>query len=93
LKVLSPQNINMYDLLTSSVLFLVLVPGVLVTLPPTGGLVAAVVHAVVFYVIQRYVAQYVPWWGIWVLAAVAVVLKLTTAAAPASTGMFSGGRR
>jgi hypothetical protein len=82
----------MYDLLTSSVLFLVLVPGVLVTLPPGGGLSAAVVHAVVFYVVQRFVAQYVPWWGIWVLAAVAVGLKLFSSPAQ-STSVFSGGRR
>lgn len=66
----------MYDLLTSSVLFLVLVPGVLVTIPPGGGIWAAVVHAIVFYVVQRYVASYVPWWGIWVIAAIALALKL-----------------
>jgi hypothetical protein len=82
----------MYDLLTSSVLFLVLVPGVLVTIPPGGGVTAAVVHAIVFYVVQRYVAQYVPWWGIWILATVAVLLKVfSTPAAP--TSGFSGGRR
>lgn len=79
----------MYDLLTSSVLFLVLVPGVLVTIPPGGGLLAAIVHAVVFYVVQRYVAAFVPWWGIWVLAAVAVALKVF--ATPSSPTM--GGRR
>jgi hypothetical protein len=79
----------MYDLLTSSVLFLVLVPGVLVSIPPGGGLIAAVVHAIVFYVVQRYVATFVPWWGIWVLAAVAVALKVF--ATPAAPTM--GGRR
>jgi energy-converting hydrogenase Eha subunit G len=83
----------MYDLLTSSILFLVLVPGVLVTIPPGGGVVAAVVHAVVFYVVQRYVAQYVPWWGVWVLAAIAVALKLFGGASSAPTSTFSGGRR
>ena len=82
----------MYDLLTSSVLFLALVPGVLVTLPPGGGLTAAIVHAIVFYVVQRYVAAYVPWWGIWILGAIAILLKVfATPAAPTSS--FSGGRR
>ena len=80
----------MYDLLTSSVLFVVLVPGVLVTLPPGGGLSAAIVHAVVFYVVQRYVAQYVPWWGIWILATVAILLK---AFGSTPTAPVSGGRR
>jgi hypothetical protein len=79
----------MYDLLTSSVLFVLLVPGVLVTLPPGGGIWAAVVHAIVFYVVQRFVAAYVPWWGIWVAAAVVLALKLfSTPAAPTM-----GGRR
>jgi len=79
----------MYDLLTSAILFLVLVPGVLVTIPPGGGVWAAVVHAIVFYVVQRYVAQYVPWWGIWVVAAIALLLKVfSTPAAPTM-----GGRR
>lgn len=79
----------MYDLLTSSVLFLILVPGVLVTIPPGGGIIAAVVHAIVFFVVQRYVAQFVPWWGIWIIAAVAVLLKVF--ATPTAPTM--GGRR
>jgi hypothetical protein len=86
----------MYDLLTSSVLFLVLVPGVLVTLPPGGGITAAVVHAVVFYVVQRYVAAYVPWWGIWIIAGIAVLLKVfggSSSTPSQSTSSFSGGRR
>ena len=83
----------MYDLLTSSVLFLLLVPGVLVTIPPGGGIWAALVHAVVFYVVQRWVAAYVPWWGIWVIALIAIALKVfATPAAPTASG-FSGGRR
>ncbi len=79
----------MYDLLTSAVLFFALVPGVLLTLPPGGGISAALVHAVVFYVVQRYVASYVPWWGIWIVAAVAILLKVfSNPSAPTS-----GGRR
>lgn len=65
----------MYDLLTSSLLFVVLVPGVVLTLPPSGGLAAAVVHAIVFYVIQAFVSRYVPWWGIWILAVVVILGK------------------
>jgi hypothetical protein len=84
----------MYDLLTSSVLFLVLVPGVLVTIPPGGGITAAIVHAIVFYVVQRYVAQYVPWWGIWVIALVAVALKMLPSLSGGSSGAsMTGGRR
>ena len=84
----------MYDLLTSSVLFLLLVPGVLVTIPPGGGIWAAVVHAIVFYVVQRWVAQYVPWWGIWVIALIAVAIKMFSGGStPSSTPSFSGGRR
>jgi hypothetical protein len=83
----------MYDLLTSSVLFLLLVPGVLVTIPPGGGIWAAVVHAIVFYVVQRWVAAYVPWWGIWVVAMIAVGIKLFSGPSPSSTPSFSGGRR
>lgn len=83
----------MYDLLTSSVLFLLLVPGVLVTLPPGASpLTAAIVHAVVFYVVQRFVAAYVPWWGIWVGALIAVALKMFGGASQ-PTASFSGGRR
>lgn len=85
----------MYDLLTSSVLFVILVPGVLVTIPPGGGITAAIVHGIVFWVVQRYVAQYIPWWGIWVIAAIALLLKVfgATSSTPSSTGSFSGGRR
>lgn len=83
----------MYDLFTSSLLFLVLVPGVLVTIPPGGGITAAIVHAVVFYIVQRYVAQYVPWWGVWILAAVAVGLKLFSGSSTSSASVSTGGRR
>ncbi len=65
----------MYDLLTSSLLFVILVPGVALTLPPSGGLAAALLHAVVFYVIQAFVSQYVPWWGIWIVAIVVILGK------------------
>jgi hypothetical protein len=82
----------MYDLFTSSILFFVLVPGVLVTLPPGGGFTAAVVHAIVFYVVQRWVAEYVPWWGILLVALVVVALKVFGGSS-APTPSISGGRR
>jgi len=62
----------MYDLLTSTVLFIILTPGVVLTLPPSGGLTAAIVHAIVFYVVQAYLSKVVPWWGIWILAVVVI---------------------
>ena len=66
----------MYDLITTSLLFIVLVPGVAVTLPPGASpLVAAIVHAIVFYVVQTYLTRYVPWWGIWIIAGVVIVGK------------------
>ena len=67
----------MYDLITSSILFVVLTPGVLLTLPPTGGIMAAIVHAVVFYVVQAYLSQYVPWWGIWANGVIALYRGFT----------------
>ena len=85
----------MYDLLTSSVLFVLRVPGVLLTIPPGGGITAALVHGIVFWVVQRYVAQYIPWWGVWVLAAIVLLLKVFggSSTPSSSTGSFSGGRR
>jgi hypothetical protein len=66
----------MYDILTSSLLFIILTPGVLLTIPPTGGIMAAIVHAVVFYVVQSFLSKLVPAWGILVLAVVVVGLKI-----------------
>jgi hypothetical protein len=80
----------MYDLFTSAVLFFILVPGVAVTLPPGASIVVAgLVHALVFYVVQRWVAQYVPWWGIWVAAAVVLVVRFYMNRSVAST-TYSG---
>lgn len=77
----------MYDSITSAFLFVLLVPGVLVTLPPSGGVMAAIVHAVVFYVVQAYLTAYVPWWAIWVAAGLVVGGKLW-ASRPAATPSF-----
>ena len=66
----------MYDLITTSLLFILLVPGVVLTLPPGASiLTAAIVHAIVFYVIQVYLTQFVPWWGIWIVAAVVIAAR------------------
>lgn len=67
----------MYSLMTSAVLFFILAPGVVLTLPPGASpLVVGLVHAVVFYVIQAYVSQYVPWWVIWAVAGVIFIGKM-----------------
>ena len=67
----------MYDLITSAFLFFLLVPGVLVTLPPGASIgVAALVHAIVFYVVQAFLSRLVPWWAIWAAAIVMIVMKL-----------------
>ncbi len=76
-------DVQMYDLLTSAILFVILTPGVVLTLPPSGGVTAAIVHAVVFYVIQAFLAQYIPWWAIWV-AGVLIVGGRLWAARPAT---------
>jgi hypothetical protein len=61
----------MYDLFTSTVLFFILAPGVVVTLPPgVSGYISALVHAAVFFVVQTYLPNYVPAWGIWIIGAV-----------------------
>jgi hypothetical protein len=76
----------MYDILTTVALFVLLVPGVLVTLPPGASiLVSALVHAVVFWAALKYLSAFVPWWGVWVIAVVAVGGKLymSRSAAPA----------
>jgi hypothetical protein len=77
----------MYDLVTSSLLFFVLVPGVLVTLPPGASIgVSALVHAIVFYVVQAFLSRYIPWWGIWIAAVAAGVMAFYSR--PAATTMY-----
>ena len=90
----------MYDLFTSAVLFFLLAPGVIVTLPPgAASHTAAFVHAVVFYLVQQYLPQYVPNWGIWIIGAAVLVIKLflarraAAAAAASPLGALMGGRR
>lgn len=75
----------MYDSITTAVLFVLLVPGVLVTLPPgMSGIIPVIVHAIVFWAVQTYLSQYLPWWGVWAIAAVVIAGKMwmTRSAAP-----------
>ncbi len=65
----------MYDLWTTTALVILLAPGIVLTLPPSGGLMAVIVHAIVFYVVQAYVSPFVPSWGIWVALLVVLGIK------------------
>ena len=80
----------MYDLVTSSVLFFLLAPGVILTLPPgASAYVAALVHAAVFFVVQQYLSRYVPAWGIWVAGVLVLVVRWYMGRqAAASTGFL-----
>ena len=67
----------MYDLITCALLFFLLVPGVVVpALPGMNPLYSALLHAVVFYVVLSYISNFVPWWSLWVAAAVVIGLRL-----------------
>ncbi len=61
----------MYSLFTSSILMFVLTPGILIP-AFLGFFYSALLHAVVFYIVLSYVSNIVPWWVIWILAAIAV---------------------
>ena len=64
----------MYDILTTTYLFFLLCPGVLVSLGV--GMMAAAIHAVIFYLLLQYVSLYVPWWVVWVVGVSLVSFKL-----------------
>lgn len=73
----------MYDLITTALLFVILTPGVVLTLPPGASVItAAIVHAIVFYVVQAFASRYVPWWGIWIIAVVVIGARMYTPSAP-----------
>lgn len=76
----------MYDLVTTTLLVLLLTPGILVTLPPGGSiLTVAIVHAIVFYVVQTFLTRFVPWWGIWIAAAVVIAGRVWASRTPTPT--------
>jgi len=70
----------MYDLLTTALLFILLTPGVLLSLPSSthGDILTALVHALVFWVILRFLTAYIPWWVIWVVGIGAVGYKFSS---------------
>ena len=76
----------MYDLLTTALLFIALTPGVLLSLPSSthGDILTAVVHALVFFVVLRFLSGIIPWWAIWVVGVGAIGYKFYT---PASSGL------
>lgn len=76
----------MYDLFTTALLFVVLTPGVLLSLPSSahGDITTALIHALVFWIILRFVSGYISWWVIWLVAIAAIGYKFYT---PASSGL------
>lgn len=58
-KIFEPQDKQMYGyLITTAILFFLLTPGVLLSLPPGGGLyVVAATHAVVFALVHKFVGH------------------------------------
>jgi hypothetical protein len=76
----------MYDLLTTALLFVALTPGVLLSLPSSthGDIMTAVVHALVFFVVLRFLSSIIPWWAIWVVGVGAIGYKFYS---PPSSGL------
>jgi hypothetical protein len=64
----------MYDIFTTTYLFFLLSPGVLLSIG--SGMMAAAIHMVVFFVILQYVSLYVPWWAVWLVGVPLVTLKV-----------------
>jgi hypothetical protein len=75
----------MYYLLTTALIFVLLTPGLLLSLPSSthGDLTTALVHALVFWIVLRFVASRISWWVIWLVAVVAIGYKMSTSS---STG-------
>jgi hypothetical protein len=65
----------MYDILTTAYLFFLLCPGVLLTLG-ASSMMAAAIHAVVFFVILQYLSLYIPWWVVWAVGVPLVTYKV-----------------
>jgi hypothetical protein len=73
----------MYDLITSTLLFVVLVPGVVLSIG--SGVLAALIHGVVFYVVQAFLSQYVSRWIIWAIVIAAVGWRLSSSGGVSSS--------
>ena len=69
----------MYDLLTTALLFVLLTPGVLLSLPSSvhGDILTALVHAIVFWVVLRFLTSYIPWWMVWIAGIGAIGYKFS----------------
>lgn len=76
----------MYDLITTALLFVLLTPGVLLSLPSSnhGDILTALVHALVFWIILRFASAYIPWWAIWLGGVAAIGFRFYS---PASYGL------
>ena len=70
----------MYDLLTTALLFVLLTPGVLLSLPSSnhGDIMTALVHALVFWVVLRFLTAYIPWWMVWAAGIVVIGYKFSS---------------
>ena len=70
----------MYDLLTTALLFVLLTPGVLLSLPSSthGDILTALVHALVFLVVLRFLSGFIPWWSVWLGTIVLVGYKFSS---------------
>ena len=70
----------MYDLLTTALLFVLLTPGVLLSLPSSnhGDILTALVHALVFWVVLRFLTAYIPWWMVWAAGIVVIGYKFSS---------------
>lgn len=64
----------MYDIFTTAYLFFLLCPGVVLSLG--SGMMAAAIHAIVFFVVLQYLSLYVPWWAVWVVGVTIVGYKV-----------------
>jgi hypothetical protein len=65
----------MYDPITSALLFVILVPGVVLSIGT--GVVAALIHGAVFYFTQNLGSALVPWWVVWAVAILVVGWRLS----------------
>ena len=68
----------MYDLLTTALVFVLLTPGVLLSIPSSthGDILSAFLHALVFWIVLRFLSNFVSWWVIWLVAIAAIAFKM-----------------
>jgi len=71
----------MYDIFTTAYLFFLLCPGVVVSLG--SGMMAAAIHAIVFFVVLQYLSLYIPWWAVWLVGVPYISYKVWAGRSPA----------